>query len=182
MLEDHKIVYGGNQATEPLFSRFMSNAEQLPEGYLILEGSRGRIFTINDDNEVTWQLNSRFYLDDVFRAYSYPLDFVGFEDRDLSPKSTQFFADNFEICTELSSTDEIAKSYNITPNPFTEYIDIELTEKSQVLLHSSDQVLMQTKLLGAGSNRINLEALSAGFYFLTIENETGLVTEKIVKL
>ena len=162
MLEDHIIVYGEDQDTQPLFSPFMSNAEQLETGYLINEGSRGRIFEINEDKEVVWEMRSTFFSDDVFRAYSYPLDFIGFEGRDLSPISTEFHADGFELCDTPSSTDDPISALRLYPNPASQHIDVHVDQAATLELKSADQQRLARYDLHVGVNRVTLNGLAPG--------------------
>ncbi len=79
-LTHHEVIYGENQSNEPLRSTYLSNAQQLDNGnFLINEGNQGRVFEIDDNNEIVWELNSNR---DIFRAYSYKLDYDGFSNLD----------------------------------------------------------------------------------------------------
>ncbi|NNE28223.1 MAG: hypothetical protein HKN16_01210 [Saprospiraceae bacterium] len=88
----------GNLGAQFFYSPFLSNAQRLPNGNtLINAGSTGRIFEINELEEIVWQYEVPLNADNpvsqgnnannngVFRAYKYPHDYPGFNNVDLSP-------------------------------------------------------------------------------------------------
>ena len=87
----------GDRSSEVFYSPFLSNAVRLPNGNtLINSGSPGRIFEVTDDREVVWAYEIPVNRDTPiaqgssannnsnFRAYKFPLDFIGFEGLDLT--------------------------------------------------------------------------------------------------
>ncbi len=77
------------------FSSFISGAQRLDNGNtLICEGMRGRMFEVTPDGEIVWEFVNPFFayderwgnVNNVFRAYRFGPDFVGFQGNTLSPE------------------------------------------------------------------------------------------------
>lgn len=88
----------GQDFAERFYSAYMSNAQQLPNGNVLINaGSPGRIFEINPDKEIVWDYIIPLFGDIAatqgqtigsngnFRAYKFGVDFSGFVGRDLTP-------------------------------------------------------------------------------------------------
>lgn len=82
----------GSEPGETFFSSFLSNAQTLPSGnVLINQGSPGRIFEINPDREIVWEYEIPLFGDfpatqgqnvnnnSNFRAYKYASSYSGFD-------------------------------------------------------------------------------------------------------
>ncbi len=133
---EHQIVYGEGE-DEFFFSQFRSNAQRLENGYLINEGDRGTLFEINDDGEIVWKVeqcdinidglpencNAIGGVRRVFRAYSYPANFAGFDGQNLDPIRLSSNELDFANCTELTEiTNPGAFPFSLkvhSPNAFT---------------------------------------------------------------
>lgn len=130
---DHQIVYGAEQE---FLSRYRSNAQRLPNGYLINSGDTGNIFEINDDGEVSWEIKqcdiedgwatdclAPNYTPNVFRAYSYPIDFAGFDGKNLQPILAAMSLPDFVPCeapSAITNPNAFPVSLKVhTPNAYT---------------------------------------------------------------
>ncbi len=86
-MESHEVIYGANQSSQPLNSKYLSNAQQLPNGHILInEGNEGRIFEIDTAANIVWsmRLSGTWDNGEAFRAYNYQLDYPGFENLEFS--------------------------------------------------------------------------------------------------
>ena len=70
------------------------------------------------------------------------------------------------------------ESFKIYPNPFTDFINIQTKEHVQSILIQdlSGNILMETN-----QKNIDLSFLNKGYYFVTINSDNQLFTEKLLK-
>lgn len=90
-------IYGDIQS-ERFFSAYLSNAQQLSNGNLLINaGSPGRIFEVTPERDIAWEYEIPLFGDFPatqgqnvndnanFRAYKYDKDFKGFDGLDVTP-------------------------------------------------------------------------------------------------
>ena len=93
---------------------------------------------------------------------------------------------SFEFTTDISEIDEVLE-VNIFPNPFSEFIKIEIAvvEKGQVELIDINGRKVYSTSLDAGTQAIEIETMElvAGNYFIYWKNEKGEshLLEKLIK-
>jgi|GEM_PF-202479 len=129
---------------EDFFSLILSSAQRLPNGNtLICEGTNGRFFEINPNEEVVWEYFNPDTKDgilsqgdtpptgnNVFRVLRYAPDYAAFEGRDLTPGSPIEGNPNTDACTifddslslrigDASATEGESISFPVTMNKST---------------------------------------------------------------
>ena len=185
---DANTIYG-DEPSETFYSAFLSNAFRLPNGNtLINSGSPGRIFEVTADREIVWEYEIPVNRDTPitqgdaarnnasFRAYKYPLDFVGFEGLDLTP-GLPIELDPL-VCELSTSTDEVAQiSVGIKYLSPSNTLEIESLEKSIKAVQLRD---MQGRLLQQSAYAYSAVTLQQqypmGHYLVTLIFEDGLIT------
>lgn len=109
----------GDQPGEDFFSRYLSNAQRLPNGNtLINPGSTGMIFEIDAQRNRVWEYEIPLYGDvpatqggnvsnnSTFRAYRFGPDFSGFAGIDLTAGSTIELGNDLSNCMLAVNTRE----------------------------------------------------------------------------
>lgn len=88
---------------------------------------------------------------------------------------------NFTVGT-LSTEETNFESVSIYPNPFNAVINIKSTVPVQkvTVVNSVGKTIMTTNTVSSGIKEVNLESLSNGLYFLTLEGDAN--QKKIIKL
>ncbi len=181
------VIYG-DQSNENFYSPYLSNAQRLPNGNtLINAGSPGRIFEITSEREIVWEYIIPLFGDfpatqgdninnnSNFRAYKYPVDFVGFVGLDLTP------GDPIEInpnpCSILVSQNETAAlplSYIYHHSDQTiHFKNLEYTSYLAEVYNLNGQTILQSNI---SSNQPNVQLppdLKAGIYFVRIQDTQG---------
>ncbi len=86
------------QAEEPadFFADHISGVQRLENGHtLICEGTTGRFFEVTQEGEIIWETINPLYgenkqglSNEVFRVVRYEADYLGFYEKDLSPKGS----------------------------------------------------------------------------------------------
>ncbi len=175
--------------TTKMYSATISSAQVLPnENVLICVGRRGYSFEITPDNEVVWEyitpLRNGFlvtqgdivdeFRNSTFQFKRYPVDFPGFEGRDLSSKGTLELEPNTSFCEEITSTEGIEKlKLQIFPNPADQLIRVDLKgdQMEQADIYSFLGELQFTKS-NISSNRLSIDVSSfpTGLYIIRINN------------
>ncbi len=92
----------------------------------------------------------------------------------------------FNVSVGLNSLKEVnVPEINISPNPATDWVQIDLQETAAPktvrlkLLNLQGQELLQQRINGSGI--IDLSALKAGIYLLQLETEQTTITQKLLK-
>ena len=169
------------------FARRISGAQRLINGNtLICSGTDGYFFEIDSNKNKVWEYISPITNNgiatqgqalpgpnNVFRAYRFGPDFVGFDNKNLIaglPIELNPDTSNCMIFQNISSL--VSKSdyyFNIFPNPFTESIFLNTNNNYKVenieIYNLMGQLCFQKKLSGFYS-KINLATLPKGTYFL----------------
>lgn len=113
-LDNHKILYGDDQKEQPLYSQYMSNAQQLANGHLMINEGDGNIYEIDNEGNIVLELDPHHFR---FEAFSYSRDYAGFESLDLTPISYGNPAmnyDNLNLCVDTVKLRSIPIPGNIT--------------------------------------------------------------------
>jgi len=81
-----------------------------------------------------------------------------------------------EISTTMSIEDFSQKRLHIFPNPVSDFVTVELPEnsnKGQLYVFDITGAIMQSEIINAESNRVNLSNLASGVYFISYFDENG---------
>ena len=171
------------------FARRISGAQRLKNGNtLICSGTGGYFFEIDSNKNKVWEYinpitNSGTAAqgqslpgpNNVFRAYRFPPDFIGFDNKNLTaglPIELNPDTSNCMIFTNILSSESKNEYYlNVFPNPFNEYISLNTNINCQgeniEIYNLMGQLCYDTRS-SALSSKINLKTLPKGTYFLSL--------------
>lgn len=185
-----------SEEPSPFFSHIVSSAQRLPGGNLLIcEGRSGRIFEIDENNEMVWEYinperNSNNMAVDqgedapggnlLFRAIKYPTDYPAFANHNLAPEEPLEGNPNLTECNAvLSQTDFEKADLNMYPNPTSGIIHIQtdLTIKKIRVLDINGRKIMEQSM----TSQLDLSHLKTGVYFILLESNSSYVTQKIIK-
>lgn len=96
-----------------------------------------------------------------------------------------FCIDQVTTAAMSTSTEEIAwTTFEVYPNPTKDYLRINWSEQATATVNITNSTgqIMQTHILGFGTNEINIAPLPKGIYFVNIADRVGWKTELIQKL
>lgn len=192
--ETEDYVYIDQDFPSDFFSHFLSGAQQLPNGnILICEGSTGTIFEVTPNSETVWEYISPVGTNGIlnqgadpnsigntlFRAIRYSSNYPAFQGRDLTPGLPIENNPNLNNCELLSIPSVVQAEIKIYPNPVINKLRI----KSKLPFNSIEifSVLGNKVLSSQNSESINLEALSPGIYILNIDFDGTTITKRILK-
>ncbi len=173
----------------------LSSAQFLPNGNLLTcSGRQGYIVELTPTNQIVWeyvtprigvnpatqgdtlQLNNNL----TFRAFRYPIDYIAFDGKDLSPKGFLELEPNEEWCDRLVSVDnpEIPIS-RIYPNPATDMVHLTWDTGKIIDIEIVD-ILGRTRLKAKGNGGmkyLDISSLETNVYFIRID---GMTANKLV--
>ena len=171
------------------FARRISGAQRLKNGNtLICSGTGGYFFEIDSNKNKVWEYinpitNSGTAAqgqslpgpNNVFRAYRFPPDFIGFDNKNLTaglPIELNPDTSNCMIFTNILSSESKNEYYlNVFPNPFNEYISLNTNINCQgeniEIYNLMGQLCYDTRS-SALSSKIYLKNLPKGTYFLSL--------------
>lgn len=86
----------------------------------------------------------------------------------------------FRVESQLSIQDLAIDDLSVYPNPTTDFVNIRLEGNFNYQLHAINGAVLFSGS-AVDQQEINLEDLADGVYFVTLSNETGSVTVKVVK-
>jgi hypothetical protein len=93
--------------------------------------------------------------------------------------------DTYDFCQPLSITDYNEHSFEIYPNPVTEYLYINLLETFENLnikfFNIRGQKVMEFNYLNKSKLKLDINNLSNGLYFLKLTINGNIITKKIMK-
>jgi len=178
-----------------LHSTGLSSAQYLPNGnFLILSGRFGYAFEITPEDEIVWEYKVPFNSgipvmqgDEIpingninFRFKRYPIDYPGFDEKDISPKSLlQIETDSLDLCNRIVNVDEeivLDKKVVIVPNPIDDILSIEthFAIKNVTILDVSGSVVLRSD-----QRSTNVSELKSGLYFVLLNGRHSLKFIKI---
>lgn len=166
---------------ENFFAAFLSGSQELPNGnFLITDGPFGKLFEINPSGDVVWEYispvsNSEILEDGddpsvfqrrVYRSLKYPLDYAGFEGRDLTPGNSIELNPVEDNCEVLSINDTTSSITTIFPNPVQNTLSIQsLTPIKRASVYNIEGALIKS----SQSSTILVENLSPGIYLIIVQ-------------
>lgn len=177
------------------YSAIVSNAQQLPNGnILVCEGREAIFFELDNDNNIVWEYllpvsnadGTLYEQGDAppvnafsFRAIKYPLDYEAFDGRDLTPGDTIELNPDLSPCQLLGTEEDNFTNLSLYPNPSREFITVRSANPiTSISLFNMNGQLLSTQ---TGVNRIDLRPIENGIYFVQISNDLGTVTKKVIK-
>ncbi|MEO1259541.1 MAG: aryl-sulfate sulfotransferase [Bacteroidota bacterium] len=177
-----------------VYSSGLSSMQVLDNGnYLICSGRQGYAFELTPSQEIVWEyitpLNGgqpvnqgdTLDLNDnlTFRMDRYPVDFIGFENRDLSPKGWIELNPDTNFCDTILPVFTQNGNYQIAiyPNPADGMVTIEwhggIWVEVDVVDLMGRQVITPMRLTG-GRKYLDTSHLNNGLYFVRINgNESS---------
>jgi hypothetical protein len=180
---DYYYEYTKDPPTE-FYSRFISGAQQLPNGNILIDdGAHGTFFELDEDENIVWQyinpitINGPLTQGDlptapngngintVFRATKYAKNYPAFDGKNLTPGETIEINGDFSLCLPLGLADNV--SINIYPNPATETIKIEGMNGLFELVDLNGAVVMSEEI--NTMTNIDVTSLKSGLYLLRID-------------
>jgi hypothetical protein len=166
----------------------LSSAQYLPNGnFLILAGRYGYAFELNKENEVVWEYRVPIVSGQsvaqgtqpivnenlTFRLKRYPLDYAGFEGRDLSAKGVIQLDDIADSCNRVVGTDDDRplENFSIFPNPAFNELNIitESAVRSRITIMDSSGRMVLTSVLKGKVSDLDISSLKSGLYFIKID-------------
>ena len=193
-LPDNSDIIYGDLAGEDFFSAYLSNAQRLPNGNtLIMAGSPGRIFEINENRETVWAYEIPLSGDNPgtqglnisnnssFRAYKFPADFAGFDGIAIEAGDLIENGENIFNCDASTATSDFAKR-EIEIQFYHGQLDIQNPNLAEMNIRVVD-VSGRTRWTKRAVSEANFSAvldLENGVYFLEIQTRNGQWTESVV--
>ena len=181
---------------EKTYSPAASNIQMLPNGNVFMCAARqGRVSELTPTGSVAWEYliptrngfpvsqGEELAISDnfTFSARRYAADFVGFQNKDLSPKGYVELEPNVDNCMLSVEVNEIVESkFEVFPNPIEDVMYIHVQNKGQFRILDIFGNVLKEISIDQGNTLIDLHQFSAGIYFL--ENTISKEVKKIVKL
>ena len=92
-----------------------------------------------------------------------------------------FATNNVFSNSENLSINKLVSINEISPNPFSNYLTIQLEETSKIKIHSILGTLVYQEVLVKGIVNINTHTFKAGVYIVEIESKNNMISYKLVK-
>ena len=178
---ESELIFGEGDKT--FYSPYLSNAQKLLNGHTLANsGSQGRIFEIDENNEVVWEyiipLSGDFPAtqganvsnNSSFRAYKYHSSYAGFAGLTLMPGEP--IENNPSACSIISSTKYISISEgNVLYIPQSEYFRFSGFTKAHTIAQVYDlsgKFLIEFRNIELGG-QYSISNLPSGMYFIWIK-------------
>ena len=171
---------------EDFYSNILSGVQPLENGHtLICEGVTGRFFEIDNKGEIVWEYINPVGIDGpvaqgenprentVFKCQKYPMDFPGYQHRDLAPGHVIEITDTpyCDFLTNIEHSQELKVSLSIIPNPAKEVCTIEVLHlpgvADLVIQDFNGREIIRQKDISA-SREVQLHNIQEGIYIVTI--------------
>lgn len=183
------------QVNTDFYSSFLSGAQQLPNGnILICDGQNGNLFEIDSNEDIVWQYinpvgpsqimsqgdDPESITNYLFRAERYAPEYMGLSGRDLTPGLPIELSPDLSQCTIALSIDKVTfKDLSISPNPVTNTLRIDTKCKiNKIELYN----VLGAKIFSERLvQNINFNTYNNGIYFLKIFTPKGTLIKKIIK-
>jgi hypothetical protein len=176
------------------YSAIVSNAQQLPNGnILVCEGREAYFFELDENNDIVWEYQSPISNTDgtayaqggpapinafSFRALKYSLDYSAFTGRDLTPGLPLETNPDLTPCNNLSVENFDATVVRIYPNPTSNSIQIKSTlQIDKIEVYN----ILGAKVSETQYSNIDLSEQTNGIYFLRIYSESIFISKKVIK-
>ena len=182
--------------TGEFYAQNVSGAERQPNGNtLIANGKSGYAFEINPDKEIVFSYVNPITIfgatiqggdpgnNGMFRFPRYPIDYPGFEGRDMTPGDVLEENSWITGCDSKVIDLETPKT-EVFPNPFTDFTTVSFKEEGVWSLYSTKGLLLDEGV-SESHNPVEIgSALSRGCYFLrfTPKFTKNCYSIRIVKL
>jgi PKD repeat protein len=137
-----------------------------------------RTYTVSGANSYLWSNNSTA---STLTVYPYMTKVYSVSGTFNNCTLSKSFTVNVNPCTGINAV-ESNSAFHIFPNPFTDFISVEASASSKLLIFELSGNLVLKSELSAGSNEINTSELKAGIYFVQAKNEESVWQEKFVKV
>ena len=180
-----------------IYSTGLSSVQVLPnDNLLVCSGRNGRSIELNQDHKIVWDFitptrngifvpqGTELVLNNnlTFRIRRYPLDYSGFNGKELSPIRYLELEPNEAFCEKILPTSDIdIGTLELYPNPVESYCHIkgpfDENEISVISIHGKIVSSLE-KITSSDEMSIDLSELQAGIYFI----RSGKFIEKIIKL
>ncbi|MGJ8592280.1 MAG: aryl-sulfate sulfotransferase [Aquaticitalea sp.] len=174
------------------YSSILSGAERLPNGNtLICDGDSGFFFEIDPTNNVVWEYKNPDSANGivtqgdntisnlVFRAEKYPTHYPAFTGRDLSPGNPIELNPNLTACENLGVEETNLSDLKIYPNPTTNNVFVESNFRiEKIEVYNTLGSLVE---IVSNSNKVDLNSMDSGIYFMTLHYNNAHVTKRIIK-
>ena len=83
----------------------------------------------------------------------------------------------------LATAEVRNSSVHVYPNPFSNYLQVEMEENGTITLFDVSGKMVQTAMLKEGPNRLEVGVLPAGLYYYALKNVKGgtIASGKLLK-
>ena len=165
-----------------------SNFQLLPNGnFLLHAGRQGRTMELTPNEDPVWeylvpmrngvaidqgeflQISDNF----TFSGRKYPVDYIGFEEKDLSPKGYIELIPSDLFCNPLSTEDHRTNEYGVFPNPSSFYITLATLKVGDdfAVFDVYGNIVLTSKAL-EDSPTINIQKLDSGMYIMQSDKQS----------
>lgn len=183
------------QATNPFdfLSNYLSNAQQLPNGNILInEGGDGHLFEVDANGDIVWdyinpdsegrpvvQFDSP-YQNSIFRAYKYSSDFSGFEGRDMEATEPLEGESIYTINCHSFIIDNTNELFTLPGRVYYDEQQAKLALDGlpilDIHLYVSDvlgRIVLQKEFVASNTHRVTLADINSGIYIIHIQAEDG---------
>jgi hypothetical protein len=175
------------------YSPMISGTQRLPNGNtLICQGRDGRIFEIDENEDIVWEywspINNIGTMTqgdtpsgnrNVFRALRYGPSFSAFFGNDLTPKQPIELNPDLSACKSVGmsefSDNNLLHTY---PNPVLNYLTIAVGNNSCECIVDIYDIYGKIVYKDMYSSPINLSALNSGVYFVYVAGQTSTIIKE----
>jgi hypothetical protein len=177
-----------------LYSQSISSVQFLPNGNaLICSGRSGFSFELTPEHEIVWEYITPLVSgtpatqgepvsnNQTFRLKRYPLDFEGFENKNLEPIGYIEMNPDTAFCDEVVRVERISgiDLLKIHPNPASDYVKIKSRQPWQGKIIDSNGIVYEEIPLGL-EKTLSVYRYSNGIYTLVAWTQGGIYCERIV--
>ena len=165
-----------------------SNFQLLPNGnFLLHAGRQGRTMELTSDADPVWEyfvpMRNGVAIDQgdilqvsdnfTFSGRKYPADYIGFEDKDLSPKGYIELMPSDLFCNPLSTDVNKINEYGVFPNPSSFNITLTTLKAgdSLTILDVYGNSVLTTSAI-KDSPTLNIQKLDPGIYIILSDKES----------
>lgn len=179
------FIYTDNP-TSNFYASNISGVYPLENGnFLITNGPKGTLFEINPSSEIQWKyinpVSTTQILTQgvnpiqnmVFRANFYPVDFIGFQNKELVPYGEIEINPNpISLCITNEKAELNLNKFEIYPNPTIDKINLNSlnTENKIQIFNESGILIKEIDSNTTDLNGIDLSDLPKGLYFVRYNN------------